>query len=360
MNENGTTLRRRRNLQSRLDFPFTDQYLRNQNALVIKKRGEPSATARTLQIAEYLAREHGMRTFVEPAAAGEFEHLPSVTTLAPPEQTEQEGWDVGRHADTPSDAVAEVSAASPPQAATPVTATNWQSQIDLAIAIGGDGTLLYLSSLFPRRCPPVVPFHSGSLGFLMAFDPKDYADVLNVCLRGEQPIVSRNRLEFCVRTEEEWARENGPAPDTRWFHLMNETVIKRQHRLSGWSEIEVYVDDDLLARYKGDGLVIASPTGSTAYSMAAGGSIVHPEIDALLITPLNSSSLASRPLLLPGSALVRLHVRSESMYLEGKYGRFISGAFTHRACLLVVLCDFVFKFIIAHLFVLLLLYLRGA
>jgi NAD kinase len=343
MNDDGTTLRRRRShIASQLSL-YRPIYLCNQNALVIKKRGEPSATARTLQIAEYLAREHGMRTFVEPAAAGEFEHLPSVTTLAPPVQTEQEGWDVGRHADAPSDVVAEVSAASPAQAATPVTASNWQSQIDLAIAIGGDGTLLYLSSLFPRRCPPVVPFHSGSLGFLMAFDPKDYADVLNVCLRGEQPVVSRNRLEFCVRTEEEWARENGPAPDTRWFHLMNETVIKRQHRLSGWSEIEVYVDDDLLARYKGDGLVIASPTGSTAYSMAAGGSIVHPEIDALLITPLNSSSLASRPLLLPGSALVRLHVRSESMYLEGKYGRFISGALIHRACLLVFLCGFVLR-----------------
>ena len=132
---------------------------------------------------------------------------------------------------------------------------------------------------------------------------------VNVCTWGALSFAG-------VNTEQDWLRYNGPGPETRWYHLLNEAVVKRQNRLSGVSEIQVFVDDEYLAKFKGDGLIIASPTGSTAYSMAAGGSIVHPHIDALLLTPLNSFTLASRPLLLPGHALIRLHVRTDSVYAK--------------------------------------------
>ena len=341
-------------------------------AVIIKKPKEAVALQWMLRCADYLKRAHGIESYVEPTVASEVPSLPCVSVLETAERVDSvDGWDSGNASLTPDlnseqfyqklwsklpasngASSSAIASASPPIATaaqasfssssssssstsaslSSSTATlppssqshTWQSQIDLAIAIGGDGTLLYLSSLFPQRCPPVVSFHSGSLGFLMAFDPEDHADVFDVCLRGQQPIMPRLRLEFCVQTEEEWVRHQGPAPDARWHHLLNESVVKRSHRLTGFSEIEAYVDDDFLARFKGDGLIIASPTGSTAYSMAAGGSIVHPEIDALLLTPLNSASLASRPLLLPGSATVRLHVRTDSVYLEGRHGRFVA------------------------------------
>lgn len=103
-----------------------------------------------------------------------------------------------------------------------LSALSWQSHIDLCVAIGGDGTLLYLSSLFPDHCPPVIPFFSGSLGFLLPFDPDQYDQVLDVCLVGKQPLLLRHRLEFCTSTEKEWFQFNGPGPETSWSLLLNE------------------------------------------------------------------------------------------------------------------------------------------
>jgi NADH kinase len=322
-------------------------------ALIIKKKNDPIAADWLLRMAEHLKTEFGIISYVEPAVAAECSALPSVVSLQAENPESVAGWDSynssGTISDFDADQFYDQLWSALPTADQPETRSSgsWQSQIDLAIAIGGDGTLLHLSSLFPRRCPPVVSFHCGSLGFLMSFDPDDHPAVFDVCLRGEQPILPRLRMEFCVQSEEEWHRLQRPSAEAKWRHLLNETVLKRQHRLTGFSEIEAYVDDDFLARFKGDGLILASPTGSTAYSMAAGGSIVHPEIDAMLLTPLNSTSLASRPLLLPGSASVRLHIRTESVYLEGKYGRYVSSTFftllmlvqsesrTHLVCLTV-------------------------
>ena len=106
------------------------------------------------------------------------------------------------------------------------------------------------------------------------------------------------------------------------MQILNEVVIKRPHDfLGGVTEIACYVDGNELARFQGDGLIVATPTGSTAYSMATGGSIVHPSIDCILLSPLCSMTLSSRPVVLPGSATIALSPLQSAAFLEGRWGQ---------------------------------------
>ena len=179
-----------------------------------------------------------------------------------------------------------------------------------------------MASLFPQTSPPLINFHCGSLGFLMPFDLSQYREVISSCVEGKQQLLERSRLEYAVCKSSAWP-EIASSKSLSWFPLLNDVVVKRQHTLTGIASVDCYIDKEHLACFKGDGIIVSSPTGSSAYSMAAQGSIVHPGIDAILLTPLNSMSLASRPLILPGGCTIRLHVLTDSVVLEGKYGRVV-------------------------------------
>ncbi|KNC48796.1 uncharacterized protein AMSG_00576 [Thecamonas trahens ATCC 50062] len=200
----------------------------------------------------------------------------------------------------------------------------WQTNIDLVVVCGGDGTLLHAQTLFQGPAPPLAAFSCGSLGFLMPFKPPEARVVLEAILSGSLGVLRRSRLEYAI--EHVLDVGDGEAPVSTQvapaMQILNEVVIKRPHDfLGGVTEIACGIDGNELARFQGDGLIVATPTGSTAYSMATGGSIVHPSIDCILVSPLCSMTLSSRPIILPGSATVTLSPLKSAAFLEGRWGQ---------------------------------------
>ncbi|KAI8904023.1 ATP-NAD kinase-like domain-containing protein [Gorgonomyces haynaldii] len=164
--------------------------------------------------------------------------------------------------------------------------------VDLVITLGGDGTLMHCSRLFPQQVPPVLSFSLGSLGFLIPFDFKDVRAAVNQIMQGPVPLVHRMRLEAQVNQEK---------PIT----FLNDLVVHRG-RQAQLTVIDVGVGGQHLTDVVADGLILSTPTGSTAYNLSAGGPIVHPLIQSIIMTPICPRSLSFRPVLLPSELTVDL------------------------------------------------------
>ncbi|ORZ32340.1 ATP-NAD kinase-like domain-containing protein, partial [Catenaria anguillulae PL171] len=171
--------------------------------------------------------------------------------------------------------------------------------IDFVITLGGDGTVLYTSWLFQNIVPPVIPFHLGSLGFLTVFDFSRYKSLLRQVFERGARVNLRMRFTCTVFQ----ARDaKGQA-----FQVLNELVVDRGPS-AYMSQLELFGDERHLTTVQADGLVVSTPTGSTAYSLSAGGSIVHPEVQATLVTPICPHTLSFRPMLLPDSMELKVCV----------------------------------------------------
>ncbi|CAK9034123.1 unnamed protein product [Durusdinium trenchii] len=184
-----------------------------------------------------------------------------------------------------------------------------EESIDLVVCVGGDGTLCWASGLFSRAMPPVISFAAGSLGFLTPFPVSDWLKVLMPVLGAKcevHPLQVACRMRFqmrLTRQDEETPEDPKPIP----VQAMNEVLV---HRGSSphLVKLEVFVNDKLVTMVQGDGLIIATPTGSTAYSLAAGGSMMHPAVPGIILTPVCPHSLSFRPVVLPDSAVVKVQV----------------------------------------------------
>eukprot|EP00741_Cyanophora_paradoxa_P003797 tig00000718_g3691.t1 len=187
--------------------------------------------------------------------------------------------------------------------------------IDLIICVGGDGTLLHANSLFGNGpMPPVLAFHMGSLGFLMNFDVHDFASTISAALRGDFFVALRMRLACRIeRAEEAGAEgEEGDWQDgPQVFTVMNEMVVDRGTS-PFVSALDVICDGLHVTTVQADGVIVATPTGSTAYSLSAGGSMVHPAVPGILFTPICPHILASRPILFPDYIEIRIQVPRDS------------------------------------------------
>ncbi|OII73627.1 inorganic polyphosphate ATP-NAD kinase [Cryptosporidium ubiquitum] len=175
--------------------------------------------------------------------------------------------------------------------------------IDLAISLGGDGTLLWLSHLFQTSVPPVISIAMGSLGYMSLFHYSKANDIVDRIMRKQTFAVSlRSRLTLYV------PQENGDVLQTS---CLNECVFERGNRHC-LASIDVYCSGSYFTRVFADGLILATPSGSTAYSMSAGGSIVHPKVSGILFTPICPHTLSFRPVILPGSTELLIHVPESS------------------------------------------------
>ena len=180
-------------------------------------------------------------------------------------------------------------------------------QADLAIAIGGDGAFLKTAAWVGDSGIPVAGINTGHLGFLAAFSFDNPDDINRYLIAGDYVIEDRTMLE--VET---------PAGV---FHALNEAAITRGENASMVSiRTEINGHDSLT--YKGDGLIIATPTGSTAYNLSVGGPILDPSVAGWIIAPIAAHSLTVRPLVINDSSVVRLHVELRSptfrLTLDGK------------------------------------------
>ncbi|KAK0454761.1 ATP-NAD kinase-like domain-containing protein [Armillaria borealis] len=182
--------------------------------------------------------------------------------------------------------------------------------IDLVVTLGGDGTILHASSLFSAGAvPPVLSFSMGTLGFLLPFHIDDFAKALESVFQGKATILNRMRLA-CTFYDENLVKKKNNVDDGIDWQVMNEIAL---HRGSSphLNTIDIYVDGQHLTEAS-DGLIISTPTGSTAYSLSAGGPIVHPSLSALVMTPICPRSLSFRPLVFPSSSSITLRIGDRS------------------------------------------------
>jgi NAD+ kinase len=178
---------------------------------------------------------------------------------------------------------------------------------DLVLTLGGDGTVLYTSWLFQRIVPAVLSFSLGSLGFLTNFEFQNYQRTLDTVM-GESGMRVNLRMRFtCTVYRAAPQDPSAPATEAEQFEVLNEVVIDRGPS-PYVSNLELYGDGHLLTVVQADGCIFSTPTGSTAYSLSAGGSLVHPDIPAILLTPICPHTLSFRPMLLRDSMALRVAV----------------------------------------------------
>jgi NAD+ kinase len=188
------------------------------------------------------------------------------------------------------------------------------TSIDMAVALGGDGTMLRAARLVANHGRPVLGINLGQLGFLAGFAPANAKPALAAALAGELAKTPRMRLAVTFR-------RHGAEPVVRY--ALNDAVL-HQGAMARLVELDAFVDDEFVASYRADGLIVATPTGSTAYNMAAGGPIVLPTHAAMTLTPICAHSLTNRPLVISGASTIRLQlgvdVRSVLITVDAQWG----------------------------------------
>uniref|UniRef100_A0A8C7UCI1 NAD(+) kinase n=1 Tax=Oncorhynchus mykiss TaxID=8022 RepID=A0A8C7UCI1_ONCMY len=196
------------------------------------------------------------------------------------------------------------------------------NRVDFIICLGGDGTLLYASSLFQKTVPPVMSFHLGSLGFLTPFNFDTYQSQVTQIIEGNAAIILRSRLRVVKESREKNARvdkkgiikTNGDSEGSRkamQYQVLNEVVVDRGP-FSYLSNVDLFLDGHLITTVQGDGVIVSTPTGSTAYAVAAGASMIHPNVPAIMITPICPHSLSFRPIVVPAGVELKIMLSRDS------------------------------------------------
>jgi len=256
-----------------------------QNVFIVKKRYEKDVADVMLKLAEFLVNEENINVFVEDALFND------------PEEPQEV---LSKLIDMNVKRISQEELALIP--------------LDFSVAIGGDGTIIWLSRLFPRRCPPVISVHMGSLGFLSAFAASEMVKNVQRLIYEDVSISLRSRLEAKI-----WKR--GKRVDQTWTAL-NEVVVYRGKN-SSLINCDLHIgkefgndinpsDFDPITRVQGDGLIVSTTTGSTAYSLSAGGSMTHPAIPCVVITPICPHTLSFRPVVVPDTSAVTIQVSADA------------------------------------------------
>jgi NAD+ kinase len=185
---------------------------------------------------------------------------------------------------------------------------------ELLLVLGGDGTLLAAARVAAPRGIPILPINMGSLGFLTSFMLEELYPALEDILAGRLTISERVMLHAELERGDKILDKQT---------VLNEVVINKG-ALARMIELELSIDQDFVCRYRADGLIVASPTGSTAYSLSAGGPIVHPSVESFIITPICPHTLSDRPVVVGDNSTieVKLSAGTESVFLtlDGQKG----------------------------------------
>jgi NAD+ kinase len=177
-----------------------------------------------------------------------------------------------------------------------------ETPIDLLLVIGGDGTILRAIREWGTFNVPFLSVNRGGVGFLAEIDDHEAEALLPAMLRGDGSVEERSALRVQVlRAQKEVFSSTG----------LNDAVIS-QGSISRLLDLRSSVGGEFLATYHADGLIVSTPTGSTAYSLAAGGPVVHPRLPALILTPINPHSFTLKPIVIPGQSVVEVEVIKKS------------------------------------------------
>ncbi|HYD49839.1 MAG TPA: NAD(+)/NADH kinase [Terriglobales bacterium] len=182
-----------------------------------------------------------------------------------------------------------------------VTRSELIAQVDLIVVLGGDGTLLRAARSLCDRAIPIMGVNLGSLGFLTAFTGDELLPMMERALREDLVLSHRMLLRVSATREGTRFAES---------QVLNEAVITKGGALARIIDLNTSVDSKPLCIYRADGLIVTTPTGSTAYSLSAGGPIIHPDVDVIGLTPICPHTLTHRPMVVPDSAVVHISVSS--------------------------------------------------
>jgi NAD+ kinase len=190
------------------------------------------------------------------------------------------------------------------------------AKADLLVVLGGDGTLIHAAGLCAGHEVPILGVNMGTLGFLTEFSREKVWEALDAALAGKLKPTRRLMLAVEVRRGSETLISGS---------VLNDVVVSRD-ALSRLAQLEVCVDSSEAATYEADGLIVSTPTGSTAYSLSAGGPIVYPTLEAILLTPICPHALTQRPVVVPADLPITVRLKSPSsaemfVTLDGSRGR---------------------------------------
>ncbi|MDP3237339.1 MAG: NAD(+)/NADH kinase [Myxococcales bacterium] len=190
-----------------------------------------------------------------------------------------------------------------------------RERAELVIVLGGDGTLIHAARLLRGRPVPILGVNLGSLGFMTEVPVADALTVLESVLKGQAQITSRMKLSCKLVRDGKTVLED---------EVLNDIVIAKS-ALAKIADHETWLDGAYVATFKADGVIFATPTGSTAYSLSAGGPIVHPSVDCVVVTPICPHALTQRPIVVPADQPLRVQLTSEVsdvfLTIDGQVGQ---------------------------------------
>lgn len=187
------------------------------------------------------------------------------------------------------------------------------SQVDALLVLGGDGTLLSMARLVGDLKVPILGVHLGGLGFLTPLTVAELFPALEALVRGDLVVEERMMLTARVSRQGERLTE---------YAALNDVVITKS-AMSRIISLDVAVGGQFATAYRADGLIVSTPTGSTAYSLSAGGPIVFPTMDGVVLTPICSHTLTNRPIVLPGGVVIAVTLLTDQdvmLTLDGQVG----------------------------------------
>lgn len=173
---------------------------------------------------------------------------------------------------------------------------------DLAIVVGGDGTLLGAGRALAPHGVPILGVNQGRLGFMVDVLPEDLNETLEAVLGGDLPVEERLLLEATLRRAD---TSNLPL-----LHAVNDVVVRNQASIR-MLEFETWLDGEFISQHRADGIVVATPTGSTAYALSGGGPVLHPSLHAVALVPICPHTLSDRPIVVPAGGTIRIVLRGE-------------------------------------------------
>ena len=190
------------------------------------------------------------------------------------------------------------------------------ARAELILVLGGDGTLIHSAGLLKGRVAPILGVNMGSLGFMTEVPQAELYNALDLVLAGEARVTSRMKLRVHLH------RGGGSQPPEIDTEVLNDAVIAKG-TLSRMSEFDVTCSGYYVTTYKADGVIVATPTGSTAYALAANGPIMYPTMNGVILCPICPHTLTQRPLVLPDDQTVNIVLTSDSevyLTLDGQRG----------------------------------------
>ena len=187
------------------------------------------------------------------------------------------------------------------------------SNSDLVVVLGGDGTLLSVTR-GEIQGTPILGINMGTLGFLTEHPAEQLFPMLYAAIEGRATLERRERLEVTV---------HAPGNEANTHSVLNDVVINKS-ALARMLVLSMHIDDQFVTRFKADGLIVATPTGSTAYNLSAGGPILYPTLDVLTVTPICPHTLTNRPIALSFDSVIDIRLESPSeevfLTLDGQQG----------------------------------------